>query len=1399
MNPCSTLAAASVPSIYRSGASIMDDSLRPRVAAQRLLRWWAASSPGAVATPDAVATPVEAIVEWLGLEVAPFHPEARRSGTLGWLEPGEDLIFLRDDLSEPVRRFTLAHELGHAMLHRAGGPPEPVAEALDDMGLGPGSGPESGDADGGPADPCDDEDLDAPLDALGLGDEALRPGQAYSARARREHEANAFAAVLLLPPATLRALYLGDGSTPGLPPRALAERFGVSEDAVHRALGTLLVPGAADLPDDIVAEAAPATGRLGASSARPALDDWQRAAAAAATPALVVAGPGTGKTSTLVGRVAYLVFERGVDPARILALTFSNKAAQEMRERLAALLAVPASETVEREASAAQRQPVVSTIHAFCGDLLRRYAPLVGLRPDFRLISEAEGYLLLREVAGDLTMPHYQPLAAPAMHFPTLLGAISRAKDELADPARYADLAMRLAAAAQTPDERAAAARALEVARIYAAYQDALAAAGDADFGDLIRLAVRLLREQPDALAELRRRHTHILVDEFQDINRAMGVLLQVLAGPDGPLWAVGDADQAIYRFRGASPVNLARFTEAYPAARVYPLGTNYRSRPPILRAAASVAGALLGEDPREPLEAGRPYDPARMGRAGTGDGEPSIQQGGAQGERADATITLVAAPDEAAELAGLATAIRACVARGYALSDQAVLCRTRRQSQRVAAALAAAGLPARIVTPLLEQPDVKDTLSVLLLLADGSGAGLLRAGAVADHPFSREEARTVLLEARARQTSPIALLLNHDALSTVEGLTPPGCSGLSRLGEVLRELWAAPDVLTGLGRYVFALTGLARRALADPSPAGRTRAANLARLLELGQVFEGRRRDRERGERWRATGRAGWDEFLDYVRVLAALGRDPAGNAGDLLAVATEGVRVLTVHASKGLEFPVVYLPGLASGRFPTQRRGDPAPPPPGLSDDAALEARNPSAHLAEEACLFYVALTRARDELVISRAERYGRRRYQPSPFLKPLMALAEDPDASVVTVRWPAAPEPPAPPAPAGTSFDGDDDLAGEDATPDTSASPREPTVPPGEALRPSAIETYQRCPRQYAYRHVYHLHPREVGLATLRRSLHETLRDLQERIAASNGAQATRGESNETAPPTLGEALALFEQRWRVAVGADPAETPAGATSGGPAEDQDDVAADGPFGAFYRRHGRQVVERAWQDLVHARGLQQPLGADVAHAAVGGPVQSGPARDASMADARPESVAPADRPRPAPLPLAARLEQPALVRVGGRTIEVLLDRVEGDERAGADRLPAGGRAPRAADAAPADGVAGDALAMPAPAPVRFVRHRLGRGGTGAPPDLRALLYLLAAEQERRGAPPELFQHNLTTGELERVQLDAKRLARLRDELAKALAGMESGQYPARPDPAICSTCPFLLICPA
>jgi superfamily I DNA/RNA helicase/Zn-dependent peptidase ImmA (M78 family)/CRISPR/Cas system-associated exonuclease Cas4 (RecB family) len=1026
--------------------------------------------------------PLEDIVRQLGFAVATYHAVAH-PGTLGYLEPGEDLIFLRAGLTEPVRRFTLAHELGHALMHRpapAFGPTQPQ-RAYDDA-------------------PCAETDLDGASGDWELGDEALRPGQAYSARARREAEANQFAAELLLPADLVHALYV-DAQSDRASMRALARRFAVSEDVALRRMTALLT-----LDLENTETGYPATGE---KDRRPAVElaAEQRAAAESPTPALIIAGPGTGKTSTLVGRVAWLIREQRVEPERILALTFSNKAAREMRDRVGQIIAAVADEPEQADEIDAlrsvPRMPTISTIHAYCGELLRRYGQLVGLRPDFLLVGPIDGYFLLRSLVGQLPLTYYQPVTAPSHYYPDLLGAISRAKDELIGPAEYTALAEAMRESAQTAEYRERAARAYEVARVYSAYQAALDERGDADFGDIIRLAVRLLQEQPDVLAEERAQRMYVLVDEFQDINRAMGVFLRTMTGETGALWAVGDADQAIYRFRGASPANIQRFHDDYPGARLQRLRHNYRSRAPILGVATSIAARYIPAAERQPLIATRVAT-----RAPGSD-----------------VVRLATALDEDAELDGMVQAVRMRLDQGRSLAEIAILCRTRRNARKVIEALERAKIPARVVAPLLEQDEIKRILSVALLVTDGSGTGLLGAGQLAAHPIPREDVLRLLELARERGVAPLALA--REGGVDAPGISPESLEALARLAEVVAALRLSPDVATGLARYLFELTALGQDLLAGVAAgdeAAQLRAAHSARLLALARAFEDQRGVTRENSTPPRPGDARWAEFLDYLRVLTELRQDAAG-AEEMVASADEGVWVLTVHASKGLEFPVVFLPGLAERRFPVQSRHDFTPPPLGMveGDDTAED----DPHLIEEACLFYVALTRARDELVLSVAERYGAVSYRPSRFLAPIEAslgkqLAHErwesrsPKERQVTVRR------------AAESKD---------------ANEREP-------LTAFALETYQRCPRQYAYRYVDRLQPHSASMTRLQNALKRSLDALRERA----------GE--HSADLALEEALTLFESAYE--------------------EAQSSRREDDPYAPLYRRYGRIAVEREWQAL-------------------------------------------------------------------------------------------------------------------------------------------------------------------------------------------------------------------------
>jgi DNA helicase-2/ATP-dependent DNA helicase PcrA len=1142
-------------------------------AAQQLLASFEAAHPQQ--RDPLAATPIDEVTAWQGVVVERFNPADEPPGTLGWLQPGEDLIWLSETLDEPVRRFTLAHELGHWVLHRRlGGQPSGALLSAPEGHAG-----------------CTAEDVEAYLAAGLVEDELLRPGQSYSPRARRERAADAFAAALLAPLDRVRALLLGTPQREPLDPERLADHFGITLQALLGRLAELLRE---QPPEEKKAPAArPASPAERPASAPRSYDPWQQAAIVAAPPALVVAGPGSGKTSTLVGRVRHVVEEQGVPPQQILALTFSNKAALEMRERIAALLGEGAA------------LPTVSTFHSFCADLLRLYAPQVGLRSDFALLDLPGSYFLLRKIAGRLPLRHYGHLTTPELHFATLLGAISRAKDELADPDDYLRLADAALEAAQSKEDRLKAERAREVALVYQVYQEALSAQGDADFGDLIRLAVHFLKANPDALAELQDRYQQILVDEFQDINRASGVLLKLLAGERANIWVVGDQDQAIYRFRGASPANIGQFHRDYPGAQVLPLSRNYRSLADIVAAAGAFREAALrladGAGPETASESQAASDaqanPARLPEQSVA----STNQEAVRLPPADPVITLATAPDAQSEIAGLVAAIQERHARGIAYRDQVILCRTREHARMVIEGLEQVGMPASAGGSLLEQPDVKDLLAIVALLAEPSGMGLLRAAMQPDHFIPRDDVLRLFEHARGEGLPAGVLLWLPDRLPE---LSPQGFLGVQRLSDILAGLRATPDLWMLLAQYVFIHTSYARRLLQATDQSSRRRLDHLRGLLDLARRFDAQEREREGQDATADPGKR-WERFLEYLRVLIELRADDAGRreAEDGAGETADLVRVMTVHASKGLEFPVVYLPQLAQQRFPVTMRSEAAPMPPGLAEDDAIRSRQSAraAHLLDEACLFYVGLTRARDELILSYAERYKTRKAAASDFLRHLETA---PGARLRRVRW------------------GADDPAllagaarGEQASADHLALEKERAARLA-TLSAGELETYLRCPRQYEYRYVYGFQPTEQGYRQFYDCVQRTVRAVHERLANANATpgQASQPEESGSAPAfSLEAAQDLFAENWR---------------QYGPVEH--------PFAASYFAHGQRVIESTWSGLIGSDGRQtsEAAAAD----------EAGPA---------------------AKLAASSRLSQKIELHLDGQAIQVTVDRVEDEGR--------------------------------------------------------------------------------------------------------------------------------------
>ena len=353
----------------------------------------------------------------------------------------------------------------------------------------------------------------------------------YGRHQRREVQMDLFAREFLLPRPLVRRLHVDDG----LSASEIAAQMSAPLDVVSQQLLDALL-----LPVEPLAPEQPHV-------KRPLNDLQAKAAAHRGNAYLLEAGPGTGKTQTLTGRIEGLLVE-GVDPRRILVLTFSNKAAGEMTERVA------------RKNPTAAAAMWMGTFHAFGLDIVRRFAPQLGLPKDPRMMDRTEAVELLEQEFPKLQLKHYQDLYDPTRNIADILSAISRAKDEVVNAAEYAALAVAMRAKATTSDQIEAAEKAAEVAVVYDAYERLKRQAHCIDFGDLVSMPVRLLESDARVRASIQAAYDHVLVDEYQDVNRSSVRLIEAICPTGDNLWVVGDAKQSIYRFRGASSFNTARF-----------------------------------------------------------------------------------------------------------------------------------------------------------------------------------------------------------------------------------------------------------------------------------------------------------------------------------------------------------------------------------------------------------------------------------------------------------------------------------------------------------------------------------------------------------------------------------------------------------------------------------------------------------------------------------------------------------------------------------------------------------------------------------------------------------------------------------------------------------------------
>ena len=742
-------------------------------------------------------------------------------------------------------------------------------------------------------------------------------------------------------------------------------------------------------------------------------------------PLLVVAGAGTGKTTVLTRRIAWLIAEQRARPSEILALTFTERAAAEMQERVDQLVPYGYADTT------------VCTFHAFGDRLIREHGLAVGLSDQVAVLSRAEQVTFLRERLDELPLDRFRPLGDPTRFLSLLATHFTRARDEDVSPAGYRAAAERLVArAAEDPFDEALAeeaARQLEIASAYETYQRLLRDAGRIDFGDQVSLALAILRDHPDILAAERDRYRYLLVDEFQDTNHAQFELVKLLApAPSGNVAVVGDDDQSIYRFRGAALSNILGFRAAYPKTGRVVLADNFRSAQPILDAAYR----LIRHNDPERLEVREKID-KRLRARGSRSTRPST-------EPAVVELAYATTSDEAD---GVADAIAASVAGGRRAGDHAILVRGNRDADPYLRAMSMRRIPWRFsgTAGLYRQPEVRVLLNVLRALNDPEDSVSLFDLATSDiFGLAAQDATRALNNATRRHRGlEVALRegLADPEAATLRGPAATIAERLIRALDAHRALAGQLEAGEILYRFVVSTGWLGRLAL-EARDAGPERIQNVARLFDI----------------LRHAGEVLRDPRLPFLvaqlDALIAAGDDPA--TADVEVEAGEAVHVLTCHKAKGLEFPVVFMVGMAQDRFPTRSRREPIDLPAELIHD---QPAGGDVHLAEERRLAYVGMTRARERLVMSWARDGGERPRRASQFL--LEAFDHPADGQQLAGRSPLERierlRPPAQPR---------------------LAPPEEPARRPGLVEQPltlsyGQVSDYTDCPARYRFAHVFRL--------------------------------------------------------------------------------------------------------------------------------------------------------------------------------------------------------------------------------------------------------------------------------------------------------------------------------------
>lgn len=679
--------------------------------------------------------------------------------------------------------------------------------------------------------------------------------------------------------------------------------------------------------------------------------DQKKAVTHGEGPLLIIAGAGTGKTKVITHRIAYLIASKSANPEEILAVTFTEKAANEMEERVDLL--IPYSYSFVE----------ISTFNSFGERVLRNYGLELGYNPDFRLLDEVEQAIFFREHLFRFPLKYYRPLSSPTKHIQELLDSIKRLKQEDIKPDEYLEYAKRKIREASDDVEKESAEKYLEVAGVYEKYQEFLKKEGKIDFEDQVALVFELFRQRPSILNEFQGKYKYILVDEFQDTNYIQFELLKLLVAKHKNLTVCGDDDQSIFRFRGASLSNILNFQEVYPEAKKIVLIRNYRSTQAILDSAHK----LIQHNNPNRLE--YKFDINKTLKSCVDTTGKSIHM-----LQFD---TLSHEADKVAET------ILEKVKQGDSHGDIAILVRRNADADPFLRALNMKEIPFRFSGSrgLYSQDEVKILISFVKSLTDFEDSRSLFYLALSEIYKADLYDLTVISNYAHKKNLPL-----HKVFKKIfEGQSPAKISESTevKIKKIFEDLLYFVELASSknAGFVIYSFiekTAYLKALIEERSLHAELKIKNIRIFFDKVKNFS------------ELTEDDSVHSFAQHLDLLQQVGDNPASAEAEL---EEDAVNVLTVHKAKGLEFSVVFIVSLISDRFPGRERREKIPIPDGILKETLPKGES---YYQEERRLFYVGMTRAKRSLYLTFARDYGLKRLKKvSPFVLEALDLPRVPD--------------------------------------------------------------------------------------------------------------------------------------------------------------------------------------------------------------------------------------------------------------------------------------------------------------------------------------------------------------------------------------------------------------------